>query len=258
MRPTILPLLTKLYRKPQKSSGNTSINSLKSENPPIKSEEMYGIMEQKLQHACDKRGGNFLNESSVDILADLTHTQEEIDTVSKSTVKQWKSKEWYKHKSGFITGSIAQQSVNMQNSLDKGLERKVSSLVKKITCQQACSSNLTVNENPQNPRDWGLKHEDSVRLSYYKVECKKHHKLSLLSKGFLPSRKKSFVGASVDNIRTCSCEDNCPDVVVEYKCPWKHRHIPPKEAFLSPEIGGEINGNTFTLKSGSRYYMQVQ
>jgi hypothetical protein len=74
----------------------------------------------------------------------------------------------------------------------------------------------------------------------------------------LPSRKKPFVGASVDNIRTCSCEDNCPDVVVEYKCPWKHRHIPPKEAFLSPEIGGEINGNTFTLKSGSRYYMQVQ
>ena len=76
--------------------------------------------------SCDmshKRGGNFLNESSVDILADLTHTQEEIDTVSKSTVKQWKSKEWYKHKSGFITGSIAQQSVNMQNSSDKGLER---------------------------------------------------------------------------------------------------------------------------------------
>jgi hypothetical protein len=131
MRPTILPLITKLYSKPQKSGGNTSINSLKSENPPIKSEEMYGIMEQKLRHACGKRGGNFLNESSVDILADLTHTQEEIVTVSKSTVKQWKSKEWYKHKSSFITGSIAQQSVNMQNSLDKGLERNVSSLVKK-------------------------------------------------------------------------------------------------------------------------------
>ncbi|CAB3985533.1 Carboxypeptidase D [Paramuricea clavata] len=132
MRPTILPLLTKLYSQPQKSSGNTSVNSLKSEKPPIKSEEMYGIMEQKLRHVCDKRaGGNFLNISSVDILADLTHTQEEIDTVSKSTVKQWKSKEWYKHKSGFITGSIAQQSLNMQNSLDKGLGRKVSSLVKK-------------------------------------------------------------------------------------------------------------------------------
>ncbi len=258
MRPTILPLLTKLYSQPEESSGNTCTDSEKTLKQPNNSEEQYGILEQKLVHVCDKRGGKYLNESHGDILTDLTHTQEEIESVSKSTVKQWKSKEWYKHKVGFITGSIAQQSLNMQNSLDKGLERKVSSLVKKITCQRACSSNQTVDENPQNPRDWGLKHEDSARLSYYKVECKKHHKLSLISKGFLPSRKKPFVGVSVDNIRTCSCEDNCPDVVVEYKCPWKHRHIQPKEAFVSPEIGGEINGNKFTLKSGSRYYMQIQ
>ena len=85
-------------------------------------------------------------------------------------MKQWKSKEWYKQKSSFITGSIAQKSVNMQNSLDKGLKRKVSSLVDKITNQQARSSKLTVCENPQNPLDWGLKHEESARLSYYKVE----------------------------------------------------------------------------------------
>ncbi len=237
MRPTILPLLTKLYSQPEESSGNTCTDSEKTLKQPNNSEEQYGILEQKLLHVCDKRGGKYLNESHGDILADLTHTQEEIESVSKSTVKQWKSKQWYKHKVGFITGSIAQQSLNMQNSLDKGLERKVSSLVKKITCQQACSSNQTVDENPQNPRDWGLKHEDSARLSYYKVECKKHHKLSLISKGFLPSRKKPFVGVSVDNIRTCSCEDNCPDVVVEYKCPWKHRHIQPKEALVWTEHG---------------------
>ena len=254
MRPTILPLLTKLYSQPQEASGNTFTDGEKV----INSEEKYGILEKKLLHVCDKLGGNCVNEPGADILVNLTHTQEEINFVSSVSVKQWKSKEWYKQKSGFITGSIAQQSVNMQNSLDKGLKRKVSSLVDKITNQQARSSKLTVCENPQNPRDWGLKHEESARLSYYKVECKKHHKLSLIAKGFLPSRKKPFVGASVDNIRTCCCEGNCPDVVVEYKCPWKHRHVPPKEAFVSPEIGGEMNENKFALKNGSRYYMQVQ
>ena len=47
-----------------------------------------------------------------------------------------------------------------------------------------------------------------------------------------------MIGASVDNIRTCKCNVDCQDIVVEYKCPWKHRDQPPKEAFLTPEIGG--------------------
>lgn len=247
---------------PQEPSENLSASTEKptQQHSPIKPEEsQYGILEKKLIQVCSKKGCQFLKESSADILADLTHTQEEINTVSKSTVKQFKSKEWYKQKSGFITGSIAQRVINMHRSLDKGLKRNVPSLVQKITCQQSpqCTSNFTV-ENPQNPRDWGLKHEESARLSFYKIESKKHHKLSLKTKRFLPSTKKPFVGASVENIRTCGCKENCPKAVVEYKCPWKHRHIPPKEAFLTPEIGGEKKGTEFTLKRGSRYYPQVQ
>ncbi|CAB3980242.1 Carboxypeptidase D [Paramuricea clavata] len=113
-------------------------------------------------------------------------------------------------------------------------------------------------ETATNPRDWGLKHKNSARQSYCKVECKKHSKLSLVSKGLLISKKKPYVAASTDNILSCSCAENCPDVVVEYKCNWKHRTIPVKEAFLTPEIGGEQVGDKLYLKTSSCYYLQIQ
>ena len=90
------------------------------------------------------------------------------------------------------------------------------------------------------------------------IESKKHHSMKLVSKCFLVSCQKAFIGASVDNIRTCACAEECDAVVVEYKCPWKHRTLPPKEAFLTPEIGGQRRGNTFYLDVESQYYFQVQ
>ena len=67
-----------------------------------------------------------------------------------------------------------------------------------------------------------------------------------------------MIGASVDNIRTCKCSIGCQDIVVEYKCPWKHRGKPAREAFLTPEIGGTVIKKTFSLKKTSSYYSQVQ
>ena len=65
------------------------------------------------------------------------------------------------------------------------------------------------------------------------------------------------IGASVDNTRTCKCSIGCQDIVVEYKCPWKHRDKPAREAFLTPEIGGTVIKKRFSLKKTS-YYSQVQ
>ena len=47
------------------------------------------------------------------------------------------------------------------------------------------------------------------------------------------------------------------NLIVEYKCPFKHRLLDPKEGFLTPEIGG-IKVGRFQLKSGTQYYHQVQ
>ena len=47
-------------------------------------------------------------------------------------------------------------------------------------------------------------------------------------------------------------------MVVEYKCPWVHCNLDPKEAFLTKEIGGVKLGETYSLKPNSKYYYQVQ
>ena len=121
-----------------------------------------------------------------------------------------------------------------------------------------CPFKFSVPDDPQTPRQWGLRHESSARQSYLKVECKKHHKLTIVSKGFLISKSHPFIGPSVDNIRLCSCATNFPHIVVEYKCPMEHREIPPKLTFLTPEIGGKKVGNKFLLKPTCSYYTQVQ
>ena len=72
------------------------------------------------------------------------------------------------------------------------------------------------------------------------------------------SRNKPFLGGSPDNITHCKCTPPCKSIVVEYKCPWSHKNLDPKEAFLQPEIGGMWENNTFSLKQNSRYYHQIQ
>ena len=166
-------------------------------------------------------GPEFPSTKPTDILINLAHSQEEVHQINESTIGQYMCDEWYKQK-GLITGSIAHRVLSMQNSLDKGKQRNVSTLVKTITCQKATQN--TIAEIPMNSRNWGLKHEESARQDYYKVECKKHCKLFLPSKGLLLSTKKPYVAASLDKIRSCSCADDCPDVVGEYKCPWKHQN----------------------------------
>ena len=95
-------------------------------------------------------------------------------------------------------------------------------------------------------------------LTFQRVPSYTHHKLELVSKGFLISKSKPFLGASMDNIQRCQCSDGCPNKVLEYKCPWKHRDMHPKEAFLTPEIGGTERKNGFAWKPSSQYYFQLQ
>ena len=128
------------------------------------------------------------------------------------------------HDKDTVTSNTGHRTLTMQTSIDKdkGLERDPSKLVEDMVYPRYLS-NFFVPDNPQTPRQWGLKHESSAHQSYLKVERKRHHKLTLVSKGLVFSKSKPFLGVSVDNIRMCSCATNCPNIVVEYKCPMKHR-----------------------------------
>ena len=113
-------------------------------------------------------------------------------------------------------------------------------------------------EDPKNLLDWGLKHEENARKAHHRLEASKHNQFSLIPKGLLISRTKPFLGASPDNITNCMCTPPCASIVIEYKCPWSHKELDPKEAFLQPEIGGMSLNDKFFLKEKSRYFYQIQ
>ena len=267
-KPAILPLLAKLYDvpEPRKEAEPADLTLLdKPEDPsPVSSSDKQEFTSAELEQGIMKANLLKLQRNGNESFAtekDLHHLCLDnviIDRIDKLTEKQWQCKEWYQQKAGFITASKAKRVFTLQRSIDKGLPRNVTKLVEEVVHPKIPLCSSSPPDNPQNPRHWGLKHEDSARHAYASVESKKHHKLKLISKGFLISRKRPFIGASLDNVRTCGCAENCSEVVVEFKCPWKHRYLSAKEAFLSPEIGGQKIRNDYSLKSQSQYHFQIQ
>ncbi len=154
----------------------------------------HGILKEKLleyhrEHSLHKI------ISAEHLLTNISLNNEEIENVSACTVQQWKTKEWYLHKGGIITASKAKKVFNAQLKLEKGLKCNVLNLVKDITSPKCTfRPSPKVSCTPQNPREWGLVHEDSAKDSYYRVESKKHYKLSLLSKGLQICKDKPMIG----------------------------------------------------------------
>ncbi len=216
--------------------------------------ENIGIMKEKLLHYNDKEEVISLIGNEDETLI----TSEEINHINTLTMRQWKCQDWYIQKAGVISASKVKRVHNSQESLKRCANKDISKLVNEIVSPNVPTSISSLPDQPKNPRDWGLKHEATARMDYKRVTSKQHRKLKLESKGFMISKEKPFIGASVDNIRHCACEEGCPAVVVEYKCPWKHKDKMPKEAFLTPEVGGQQQNKHFTLKKNCQYYFQVQ
>ena len=249
--PVILPLFKKLYCN---SEAGTDLHEEPAETSDNKAET--GIMNTKLKEVIT----NHPKISTEEVVSLLSFSDEERKHIDSTTSKQWQCEEWYLHKAGFITASKCKRVFTRQETLDKNTEENVTKLVEDIALAKT-PANMDAQQQktePQNAREWGLFHEESARKAYQRVASHTHHKLELISKGFLISKSKPFLGASLDNIQQCQCSDGCPNKVVEYKCPWKHRDLHPKEAFLTPEIGGINNGKEFALKPSSKYYFQLQ
>ena len=258
--PAIFPLFKKLYLPPVNVSSESASTSKKHEcKYESSASDGCGIMCRKISALIKEHP----EHNDAEVFQTLTFSDEEIKEVHDSTKKQCQSKEWYVHKAGFITASIAKQVFTRQATVEKnaliGKSTDVNPTLTQIINPGGTSAKkVPVSKQPQNPREWGLFHEESARKAYYRLERHNHHKLQLIRKGFLISKKKPFLGASLDNVRRCHCSTGCQDVAVEYKCPWKHKDKHPKDAFLSPEVGGVMKDNVLCLKSNSPYYYQIQ
>jgi hypothetical protein len=252
-KPVILPLVRKLYLKKHDSrivANNGKCNHENNNSTGLSHVHSLGILGQKTEMYIQKT----TEHSPEKFLKDLTFSNEKIEHVEEVTRDQWQCDDWYVHKVGFITASKCKDVCSWQTTLEKKNDVTVTALGKKIVTEQA-SKVRAVADNPQNLRDWGLKHEDSARNSYLRVQKHLHYKVKLVKREFFISKAKPFMGASVDNIQSCECE--CKDVLVEYKCLWVHRDLDPKEAFLTKEIGGVKLGKKDHLKATIKYYYQV-
>jgi hypothetical protein len=253
--PVILPLLEKVYSYTDQSTAKST-----ADESTCDSTNSTSILIEKLRKSITDNPD--IVDSPNRLCASLVFTDEEIKKVNDTTLEQWQCKEWYIQKTGFITASKCKQVYTRQETIEKNIGKNidVSSLVNNILEPKIPSRKpqISKKQEPQNAREWGLLHEESARSAYFRVERHKHYKIRLEPKGLLISNKKPFVGASLDNIRRCRCSTNCPPVVVEYKCPWKHRDLDPKEAFLTQEIGGLKKDQTDLLSTSSQYFYQVQ
>ena len=245
-KPAIFPLFHKLYPAKPMHTSEVNLKKLKS--------KVVGIMRKKVQ-ACMESDVKSTPEAVYKAIAFSTL---EIDEVNQTTLKQGQCEEWYHQKAAFISASKCKQVFTRQTTIEKNKpDTDISCLVKLITDPKLPPTIGQTPQDPQHPLTWVLVNEKNARDAYQRVERHHHHNLRLLHKGFLISRKEKFLGASPDNIRTCQCSKGCPNIVVEYKCPWKHRELHPKQAFLTKEIGGAQSNGTFYLTPNSKYYYQI-
>ncbi|KXJ08857.1 hypothetical protein AC249_AIPGENE14738 [Exaiptasia diaphana] len=229
----------KLYKVPDEKLSDVNVSDV-------------GVMKKKIAEVIEN--GRCSSNDPQSIFNQLSFSEEEIDGVNKETLLQWQCDEWFLHKTGFISASKCYRVAARRETTDP------TNLVNAILSADTTTrhNKLPVNTDPMDPRTWGLVHEQTARKAYRHVQNQLHHKLELIPTGFMISKEKQFLGASLDDIQQCQCNSGCPDIVVEYKCPWKHKDVHPKEAFVSKEIGGVREGDKFLLKSSCPYYYQVQ
>ena len=248
----IFPLLNKLYPTKPETSTLPPKSSL-----PDKDRKSVSIMARKVTDLSSVHKSLAPRE----LLSILQFTNDEIVSVNELTIHQWQCKEWYMHKQGFLTASKCKSYCTRQKSLAKEGCNSICKLAKEtVTIATNVPSNVPeVNNNDATtPREWGLRNERNARDAYRRVQSHLHHNVKLQDCGFMISYLKPFMGASLDNIRSCEYVTGCPKVVVEYKCPWVHKNNDPKSAFLSKEIGGVLVNGKYSLKTICKYYYQVQ
>ena len=215
--PVILPLLKKLYLpiEVQDEEEHEKVENI-GRNCPTMQSKVEKYVQENDKHTPQQ------------LLNSLSFSDAEIDDIDKSTVCQWQCKEWHVHKMGFLSASKCKDICTRQTTLDKKNDSSTTLLAQSIVSNKPFEAKVIPDE-PQNPREWGLKHENSARDAYLRVQQHLHHNVRLTHRGFRISPIKPFMGVSVDDIRSCECICECKTVIVEFKCPMFQREDPGSE-----------------------------
>ena len=106
---------------------------------------------------------------------------------------------------------------------------------------------------------WEQSHEAAARRFYIHVNDVKgkHEGTTVQECGFIISKHYPHLGATPDGMVVCPhCQDSG---ILEIKCPFKYRKVPPKEeAAREKDFFCELVEDKVTLKRNYAYYFQVQ
>ena len=155
-------------------------------------------MEQKIEQFIENTSAP--NLTAKQFLNKLAISDSEIHFVENATANQWKSENWFLHKVGFISASKCKNVFTRQSTLDRQRTTETTALATSLASKPSTDTSRKLPQEPRNPRDWGLVKEEIARKSYLSVVRKQHHRVQLQHRGYQISKKKPFLGASVDKI----------------------------------------------------------
>ena len=157
------------------------------------------------------------------------------------TRKQSASLDWFDHRVGRITASIAYEVLHTNQ------DQPSSSLLKRLCSSEHKKINTA-------PLEWGRTNEDTACSDYCRQQKEEHTEFSCTASGLVVNPKYPYLGATPDGWVECEC---CGRGIVEIKCPYTYRNTHPNA----------INEGTFYLQCLSdrlkldpkhKYYYQVQ
>ena len=166
-------------------------------------------------------------------------SKDQREEISLITVGQSNNTNWFKHRIGRITGSVAHR---VQTRIER---TDPTSLIKVIMGK--CS--LDDDKLPLQIK-YGRNHEDDAIKHYVSIKRLNSPKFSVRKTGLVPLNDSSFLGASPDGITSDAR-------VVGAKFLWKFRDKTPKEAANSSGYVHEVEGK-LTLNKNSLWYTQMQ
>ena len=114
--PVILPLLNKLCESPKSHK----------KSQPIADDvscESTSLLEQKLTQGIIDHPEYIHTPES--LVSKLVYTKDEITHVNELTLKQWRCKEWYFQKAGFITASMCKRVYTRQETVEKNEDNSI-------------------------------------------------------------------------------------------------------------------------------------
>ena len=203
------------------------------------------IIYKKAKSYIENKGPNceeFLNELDI--------SPAEKSSIEICTREQGQT--WKQQRRGFVTSTRLKDIFTRQKAMDKDPRKSGSSLAARC-CEV---DGIAKYKKPPIQIEYGRIHESDARKEYKKLMSQTRVSFMLKDSGLQISSCHHFIAASPDNLKSCKC---CGYAVVEYKCPYKTKHLHPREAFLDKSIGGKMRDDgSYYLDAGHKYYFQIQ